>query len=54
MGKAAAILAVLMAAALLVEGCGGGQGGFRSRIPDCEDVSANARPGVDCINRPNN
>jgi len=54
MGKATAILAVLMAAALLVEGCGGGQGGFRSRIPDCEDVSANARPGVDCINRPNN
>lgn len=54
MGKPAAILMVLIAAAALVEGCGGRQENFRSRIPDCEDVTANARPGVDCINRPNN
>ncbi len=54
MRNAATILAVLMAVAVVAEGCGGGKSGFRSRIPDCEDVSANARPGVDCINRPDN
>jgi hypothetical protein len=54
MNKPAAILMALIAVAVLAEGCGGGKGNFRSRIPDCEEVSANARPGVDCINRPNN
>jgi hypothetical protein len=47
--QAAATLMLLLALAL--EGCAGGKGSSRSRIPDCEDVP-NGRPGVTCMNRP--
>lgn len=47
-----ATLIVLIA--MILQGCAGGKPGARSMIPDCEDVSANARPDVDCMNRPDN
>jgi len=43
----AAIFLVLMA--VVLQCCADGKA--RSRIPDCNLVSANARPGVDCMNR---
>ena len=48
MGKTAAVSMALIAVAMLLESCGGAKENFG------HGYLIDARPGVDCINRPNN